>query len=144
MSENSAVPSPTHTHSETIQPVSEARPETPPNKAPAIYPDILHTPTVRRVANYHDFAMTNVDIGKLRSALVQETRGHYIGGVEPHIFVENFMKWNSETDDAFKAEKPSKARLSRLIGMATKPESAMNTDWVSRGALTPLFANKTT
>ncbi|KAF7437560.1 hypothetical protein PC9H_004402 [Pleurotus ostreatus] len=39
------------------------------------------------------------------------------------------MKWNPETDDAFKTEKPSKARLSRLIGMATKPESAMNTDW---------------
>ncbi len=134
MSENSAVPSPSH--SETIEPVSKARPETPPNKAPEIDAKILHTPTVRRVANYHDFAMIKVDIGKLRNALVRETRGHYIGGVDPHVFVQNFMPWNSNTDDAFKAEKPSKAQVARLTGMATKPESAMNTDWVSRSTLT--------
>lgn len=75
--------------------------------------------------------MIPVDIGKLRSALVQETRGQYIGGVDPHTFVESFMKWNPDIDTSFKAEKPSRARLGRLIGMAGKPENAMNKDWVS-------------
>ncbi|KAF9491976.1 hypothetical protein BDN71DRAFT_1452175 [Pleurotus eryngii] len=73
--------------------------------------------------------MSPVDIGKLRSALVQETRGQYIGGVDPHTFVESFMQWNLDIDTSFKDEKPSKARLRRLIGMAGKPESAMNKDW---------------
>ncbi|KAF9486843.1 hypothetical protein BDN71DRAFT_1425728 [Pleurotus eryngii] len=73
--------------------------------------------------------MGPVDISQLRRALVQETRGQYIGGVDPDVFVKEFMGWNEGTDTSFKAEKPSKARLRRLIGMAGKPESAMNKDW---------------
>ena len=35
--------------------------------------------------------MNAVDISNLRKALVQETRGQYIGAVDPHTFVEGFM-----------------------------------------------------
>ncbi|KAL4256124.1 Fungal-type protein kinase domain-containing protein [Pleurotus pulmonarius] len=75
--------------------------------------------------------MSAVDISNLRKALVQETRGQYIGAVDPHTFVEGFMAWNPNIDASFKAEKPSKARLSNLIGMAGKPENAMSKDWQS-------------
>ncbi|KAJ8703529.1 hypothetical protein PTI98_002146 [Pleurotus ostreatus] len=86
--------------------------------------------------------MSPVDIGRLRSALVQETRGQYIGGVDPHTFVESFMKWNPDIDTSFKAEKPSEARLRRLIGMAGKPGSAMNEDWQGAFSGWPLVCGR--
>lgn len=75
--------------------------------------------------------MGPVDIDKLRSALVQETRGQYIGGVDPDVFVKEFMGWNKGTGRSFRLEQPSEARLSCLVGMASKPETGMNADWVS-------------
>ncbi|KAF4584719.1 hypothetical protein EYR38_001950 [Pleurotus pulmonarius] len=98
---------------------------TPPN----IDEDIRHTPHNRRIANYHNYSMGAVDISKLRDALVQETRGQYIGGVDPDVFVKTFMGWNDETSNSFRLKQPSKTKVSCLVGMADKPESGMNKDW---------------
>ncbi|KAL4259241.1 Fungal-type protein kinase domain-containing protein [Pleurotus pulmonarius] len=96
---------------------------TPPN----IDEDIRHTPHNRRIANYHNYSMGAVDISKLRDAL--ETRGQYIGGVDPDVFVKTFMGWNDETSNSFRLKQPSKTKVSCLVGMAGKPESGMNKDW---------------
>ncbi|KAF4562473.1 hypothetical protein EYR36_004133 [Pleurotus pulmonarius] len=73
--------------------------------------------------------MGPVDISKLRRALVEETRGQYVGGVDPDVFVEEFMGWNNGTIKSFRLKQPSETRVSCLVGMASKPESGMNKDW---------------
>ncbi|KAF4605913.1 hypothetical protein EYR40_004705 [Pleurotus pulmonarius] len=70
-----------------------------------------------------------VDIGRMRRALVQETRGRYIGDVDPDVFVEEFMGWNNGTSKSFRLKQPSETRVSCLVGMASKHESGMNKDW---------------
>ncbi|KAJ8703455.1 hypothetical protein PTI98_002076 [Pleurotus ostreatus] len=109
-------------------------PERPPNPAtPANRPqeyDPNPTPRVARLAAVHLWAMDHVELDKLFPNMAHETRGHYIGDVDPIKFMHKFLPWNIDDSSAFKkfkTQKPSKKQLTALKSMATKSgESDMN------------------
>ncbi|KDQ29963.1 hypothetical protein PLEOSDRAFT_165648 [Pleurotus ostreatus PC15] len=144
MSQMSAAPSPNDARATDIAAEAPAATDEEPKSGspPDIDKDIKHTPHNRRIANYHIHSMGPVDIDKLRSALVQETRGQYIGGVDPDVFVKEFMGWNKGTGRSFRLEQPSEARLSCLVGMASKPETGMNADWQTALSGWPLVGER--
>lgn len=116
-------------------------PERPPNPATPANPnrpqeyDPKPTPRVARLAAVHLWAMDHVKLDKLFPNIAHETRGHYIGDVDPIKFMHEFLPWNIDDSGPFKkfkAQKPSKKQLAALKSMATKSgESDMNRACVS-------------
>jgi hypothetical protein len=63
-----------------------------------------------------------------------DTKGHYLVGLDPQKFLENFLPWNDSTPDAYRARHPSKNRLNNLRSIVPKPghkESTMYGPFVS-------------
>lgn len=108
-------------------------PTTPANR-PQEY-DPKPTPRVARLAAVHLWAMDHVKLDKLFPNIAHETRGHYVGDVDPIIFMHKFLPWKIDASDdfkKFKAQNPSRKQLTALKSMATKSrESAMNRACVS-------------
>lgn len=79
--------------------------------------------------------MDHVKLDKLFPNIAHETRGHYIGDVDPVKFMHEFLPWNIDDSGPFKkfkAQKPSKKQITALKSMATKSgESDMNRACVS-------------
>ncbi|KAJ8703439.1 hypothetical protein PTI98_002061 [Pleurotus ostreatus] len=131
MSENPV----SQTHSQQASLTSGGtHPERPPNPAtPANRPqeyDPKPTPRVARLAAVHLWAMDHVKPDKLFPNMAHESRGHYIGDVDPIKFMHKFLPWNIDDSGAFKkfqAQKPTKKQLTTLKSMAAKSgESDMN------------------
>ncbi|KAF4605888.1 hypothetical protein EYR40_004679 [Pleurotus pulmonarius] len=104
------------------------RPQTPPPQAN----DPKPTPRVARLAALHLWSMYHVQLNKLFLNIAHETRGHYIGDVDPIEFIHAFLPWNlkaklSRPFQAFMAQKPSDAQIAALVSMPTcSTESEMN------------------
>jgi hypothetical protein len=74
------------------------------------------------------------EMKKVYQLIAVETKDHYLVGLEPQRFLEEFMPWNSSTPYAYKERVPSKLRLKNLRRVAPEPgqkESVMYKPFVS-------------
>ena len=76
-------------------------------------------------------------MNKVYRIVALRTEGHYLVGMEPEAFLENFLpcQWNVSTPDVYKQKVPSKRRLAKLRSVPPKPgqvESVMYQPFVSK------------
>ncbi|KAF4605879.1 hypothetical protein EYR40_004670 [Pleurotus pulmonarius] len=130
MSENPVSQTSSQQASPTSGGTNSERPQTPPRRPQANDPK--PTPRVARLAALHLWSMYHVQLDKLFLNIAHETRGHYIGDVDPIEFIHTFLPWNlkaklSKPFQAFMAQKPSDAQIAALVSMPTcSTESEMN------------------
>lgn len=74
------------------------------------------------------------EMKKVYQSIALETKGHYLVGLKPQRFLEEFMPWNLSTSCAYKNKVASKMRLKNLRKVAPEPgqkESVMYKPFVS-------------
>jgi hypothetical protein len=101
---------------------------------PSGAPPPQQTPITHKAVT-QTFAMdaTN-EMKKVYLSIALETKDHYLVGLEPQRFLEEFMPWNPSTSSVYRERVPSKLRLQNLRRVAPKPgqkESVMYKPFVS-------------
>ena len=100
-----------------------ARTATPPPNPTQPNQAVQSTPVRRKLTAHTAFAIDAPAMQKAQAKLVQETQGHYIGPMPPHLFVDTFMPWNEKTPKKFRNMEPSAERVATLQSMVGLPEN---------------------
>lgn len=103
--------------------VSAPRSHTPPPNPIQPKQPVHSTPVRPKLTVHTAFAIEAPVMEKAQARLVNETQGHYVGPMPPHLFVDQFMPWNDKTPKRFRNLEPSAERITTLQSMAGLPES---------------------
>lgn len=117
-----------HSESSNISSVA-AVPTTPVTKA---VPPLNMTPAVHKTAVSTLFTPNTNHVSKIYPEVAADTRGHYLVGLKPDDFLNQFMPWNLTTTVSNKERKPPRRRVDALRSMAhIRPEKKMYPCFVS-------------
>ena len=115
---------------ETIAPARDAMKTPPPSNAPPPQ----QTPITHKAVTQTFSMDASKEMKAVYQSIAFETKGHYLVGLKPQRFLEEFMPWNSSTSHAYQHKVPSKLRLKNLQRVPPKPgqkESVMYRPFVS-------------
>ena len=104
---------------ETVVAPARDATKTPPSKERAPLPE--HTPIKHKTVTQTFSMDSTTEMKKIYQSIALETKDHYLVGLEPGRFLEEFLPWQGSTSQAYKDKVPSKQRVKSLQSVAPKP-----------------------
>ncbi len=99
-----------------------------------------NTPVVKKASGYNMFAsvIKEESMAERYKDLVRETRGHYIGPMPVQTFLDDFLPWNPDTPENYKAAEIPASRIKALKSMVGAAEAKSYQKFVRSFVLTAL------
>ncbi|PPQ90015.1 LOW QUALITY PROTEIN: hypothetical protein CVT25_009655 [Psilocybe cyanescens] len=108
MADSQVVELPDHTATDPVTPVN------------ANAPPVQHTPVIRKAAT--QVHSMNVPLSDDAYKLIGgENIGHYLVGITPNEFLEQFLPWNATTSNSYRQQVPDQAKIHALQSVPLRP-----------------------
>lgn len=104
---------------ETVMAPARDATRTPPSREGAPPPE--QTPIKHKTVTQTFSMDSTTEMKKIYQSIALETKDHYLVGLEPKRFLEEFLPWQDSTSQAYKDRVPSKQRVKSLQSVAPKP-----------------------